>query len=87
MIICPLCSSQLVKGKSNIYCSSYKQGCKFSIPYIICGKRLTDNQIVMLVKSRRTKIIKGFVSKNGNSFDATLKIDDNGKIVFDFPNN
>jgi hypothetical protein len=38
----------------------------------------------MLLSTGRTSKIQGFVSKNGKSFDAYLKLDENGKVVFDF---
>lgn len=85
-MICPSCGKRLVKGKTNIFCSGYKDGCAFSIPYTLCQKKLTDNQIQMLIHSQRTNVIKGFTSKAGKTFDASLKINDKGKIEFVFPN-
>lgn len=84
-MICPACGSRLIKGKKNIFCSNYKNGCKFSVPYEICHKKLTENQMQMLINSQRTNVIKGFTSKSGKSFDCSLKIDNNGKIEFVFP--
>lgn len=83
--ICPSCGKKLLKGKNNVFCAGYKDGCKFSIPYQICQKKLTDTQIQMLISSQRTNVIKGFVSKAGKPFDASLKIDAQGKIEFVFP--
>lgn len=83
--ICPLCNNKLYKSESNIYCSNYKNGCKFRIPFELCGKKLTQNQINMLISSQRTNIIKGFKSKAGKEFDASLKINEQGKLEFIFP--
>lgn len=83
--ICPSCGKKLLNGKNNVFCAGYKDGCKFSIPYQICQKKLTENQIQMLISSQRTNVIKGFVSKSGKPFDASLKIDAQGKIEFVFP--
>lgn len=83
--ICPLCNNKLYKSKTNIYCINYKNGCKFRIPFELCGKKLTQNQINMLVSSQRTNIIKGFKSKAGKEFDASLKINEQGKLEFIFP--
>lgn len=85
-MICPSCGKRLAKGKNNVFCTGYKEGCKFSIPYQLCQKKLTDNQIQMLINSQRTNVIKGFTSKAGKTFDASLKIDKKGKIEFVFPN-
>lgn len=83
--ICPSCGKKLLNGKNNVFCAGYKDGCKFSIPYQICQKKLTENQIQMLICSQRTNVIKGFTSKTGKQFDASLKIDTQGKIEFVFP--
>ena len=85
-MLCPSCGKKLAKGKTNVFCSGYREGCQFSIPYTLCQKKLTDNQIQMLIHSQRTNVIKGFTSKAGKSFDASLKIDSQGKIEFVFPN-
>ena len=84
ILICPHCGQKLVKGKSNIFCSDYKLGCKLSIPYILCGKNLTSSQISMLIASGRTHVIKGFVGKSGKEFNASLKINNKGQIEFVF---
>jgi DNA topoisomerase-3 len=84
--LCPACGKKLLNGKNNVYCSGYKNGCKFSIPYVICGKKLTEAQIAMLITSQRTNIIKGFTGKSGKNFDASLKMDNTGKIEFVFDN-
>jgi DNA topoisomerase-3 len=47
-------------------------------------KELSDKQITELLTKGKTGIIKGFKSKNGKSFDAALKFDDDYQVVFDF---
>lgn len=83
---CPLCGGYIYSGRTGYYCSEYKKGCKLNIPFALCGKKLTQSQLQMLINSGRTNIIKGFTSKNGKTFDAALKLSTNGKIEFDFPN-
>lgn len=75
-----------MKGVNNIYCSEYKKGCKLSVPLELCGKKLADSQIEMLINSRRTNVIKGFKSKEGTLFNAALKLNNSGKIEFIFDN-
>jgi len=71
-------------------CSGYSKegnGCNFSINSKICGKKITESQVVMLLTSGKTSIIKGFKSKSDNSFDASLKLSsDKTKIEFEFSN-
>ena len=85
-MLCPLCGKELITGYKNIFCSNYMNGCKLSIPYYICGKKLTTNQIAMLIHSQRTNVMSGFISKLGNKFYASLQLNKQGKIEFIFPN-
>lgn len=82
--ICPLCGNRIYKGKNNFFCSNYKNGCKLSIPFELLGKKLSNTQIALLITSKRTNVIKGFTSKEGNSFDASLKLNNEGKVEFVF---
>ena len=81
-MLCPLCGKELIKGYKNIYCSNYMNGCKLSIPYYICGKKLNTNQIAMLINSQRTNVISDLISKSGNNFDASLQLNKQGKIIY-----
>lgn len=48
-------------------------------------KQLTDKQVTELVATRKTAMIKGFKSKAGKPFDASLAFDDQFNVVFVFP--
>ena len=48
-------------------------------------KQLTDKQITELVTAKKTGMIKGFRSKAGKPFDASLAFDDQFNVVFVFP--
>ena len=48
-------------------------------------KQLTDKQVAERVTAKKTAIIKGFKSKAGKSFDASLACDDQFNVVFVFP--
>ncbi|SJZ31602.1 type IA DNA topoisomerase [Porphyromonas cangingivalis] len=48
-------------------------------------KQLTDKQITELVTIKKTGMIKGFKSKAGKPFDASLAFDDQFNVVFVFP--
>ena len=50
----------------------------------ICRRVISKVNMEMLLTSKRTSKIKGFISKSGKPFDAYLKLEDNGKVVFDF---
>lgn len=48
-------------------------------------KQLTDKQVTELATAKKTGVIKGFKSKAGKSFDASLAFDDQFNVVFVFP--
>jgi DNA topoisomerase-3 len=51
----------------------------------ISEKQLSDGQISDLLTKGKTAVIKGFKSKAGKAFNAALKMDENYRVVFDFP--
>ncbi|MDR2926655.1 MAG: topoisomerase C-terminal repeat-containing protein, partial [Cytophagaceae bacterium] len=80
---CPKCKS----GAITIYNKVAKcnnASCNLTVFKSVCGKNLTDSQLVGLLKNGKTEIIKGFKSKQGNSFDASLKFADDFSITFEF---
>lgn len=81
---CPVCQiGQIVDRKTFLSCSEYQNGCKFSINKTILGKKLTEKHIQDLLNKGKTALIKGFTSKEGKSFDASLVVKD-GKVTFAF---
>ena len=81
---CPLCGKDVIRYKTGYSCSGYKEGCEFSVYGFICRRVISKVNMEMLLSTKRTSRIKGFISKNGKPFDAYLKLDENGKVVFDF---
>ena len=85
--ICPLCGGNVIRTKFGYGCSSFKEnGCKFSISKSICSRTISVSNVKMLLATGKTSKIQGFVSKNNKSFDASLRLDADGRVVFDFPN-
>ena len=82
--VCPLCGKEIINGRKSYYCSGYKDGCNFSIWKYMCKKAISVSNAKALLASGKTGKISGFMSKNDKPFDATLKIDENGRVVFDF---
>ena len=84
-LICPLCGKKINKFKWGYGCSGHSDGCMFSVGEI-CGKKITESQVIALVTKGKTNVIKGFTAKSGKTFDALLWLDKStGKINFDFP--
>jgi DNA topoisomerase-3 len=84
--LCPVCNGNVIRTKYGYACSNYKDGCKFSIPKSICSRTISISNVKMLLATGKTSKIQGFVSKNKKSFDASLRLDEENKVVFDFPN-
>lgn len=80
---CPLCGSEVIKGKYSYGCRDYKN-CNFRINTIICGRVISKKNVEMLLRDGCTSKIEGFTSKNGKLFNGKLKMDNDKKVVFDF---
>ncbi|PSL45848.1 DNA topoisomerase-3 [Salsuginibacillus halophilus] len=82
---CPSCGGVLkdkkAKKKTFIGCSGYRQGCLFSLPRTVAGKKLTDQQVQTLLTKGKTNTLKGFKGKKGK-FSAALQLTSEGKITF-----
>ena len=86
-IICPKCKKgEIIFNPTAAECSQYKNGCTFAIFGKVASKRLTDTDIKQLLNKRKSKLIKGFISKTGKEFDAILLLSDDLNISFDFSN-
>lgn len=83
--VCPVCSNGRIQDKGKFYgCTGYKNGCKFTLPKFFCGKKLSETAIKKMLETGKTRLLKGFKSKKGKSFDAYLQIE-SGKLKFEFP--
>ena len=57
---CPKCKNgTIIKGKSAYGCSDYSSGCKLLIPFKYKDKKLSDNQVLQLLKKGKTANLKG----------------------------
>ena len=81
--ICPLCGKEVIRNKYGYGCTGYKDGCTFKINGTICKRIISKSNAQLLLKNGKTSKIIGFVSKNGKTFDAYLKLN-NDKIGFEF---
>ncbi len=82
---CPLCGQEVKRYKFAYGCSGYKSGCRFRVSMTICGRTISIGNVRQLLETGRTSKIKGFISKNGKSFDGALRLEGEG-CVFDFSN-
>lgn len=83
-VTCPLCKRGVIRfHEIAAGCSAFTSGCKFVIWRTMSEKKLSDNQIRTLLKHGKTPVIKGFKSKSGNTFNASLLLS-GGKVHFVF---
>lgn len=81
---CPICKKDMLENSKSYYCEDW-ENCGFSIWKQICGKKLSSLIIKELLEKGNTKEIKGFKSKQGKTFSASLIIEGN-KVKLNFEN-
>lgn len=80
---CPICKNgDVVKNTKGFGCSAYKDGCKFQI----WGTNVKEADVKMLLSEGKTKLIKGFVSQAGKSYNAFLQLNEDGTVGKIFEN-
>lgn len=79
---CPSCGQGIAIKKAGFFCT----GCGFKIWSTIAGKTLTVSQAESLITKGKTSVIKGFTSKSGKVFNATIILKDKncGSVEFEF---
>ena len=87
-VFCPLCGGDIVHTKFGFGCANYSKadgtGCRFTIGQI-AGVKLNESQVKELLLRKKTGVIEGFIAKTGMKFDAPLKLTEDGRVAFDFP--
>ncbi len=85
---CPLCQGRIAKTPFGYGCTNYKKddenSCRFMIGKI-AGVMLKEDQVRELLTQKRTGPISGFIAKTGMMFEAPLKLTEEGRVEFDFP--
>jgi primosomal replication protein N len=70
LLRCPACK----KKRLQLSDAGLKCSCFFELPRIVCGKELTDEQLITLAVKRKTLLIAGFLSPTGEAFSVKLKL-------------
>jgi DNA topoisomerase-3 len=85
--LCPVCKKPVYEGKKSFYCSGYSKdgGCNFVIWKEIAGAKTSCDDAKALLAGKKTAV-KRFTSKAGKKFSASLKMDTDGKVGFEFQN-
>ena len=71
---CPKCKNHmLLKGKTAIGCSDFKN-CGFKIPFVVFGKKMSDKQIMDIVRKGKTSKLKGFTENPEQKTEGILQL-------------
>ena len=82
---CPKCGAPVIETKKAYGCSAWKQsGCKFAIWKTVAGKRVSQAQARQLLNKGETGKLKGFKSKAGKPFSASLTFDEDHRVKLGF---
>lgn len=82
-LLCPACSSPVHVYSNIVKCTG--PDCSWTMWRTVAGKTLTETVVHTLLKGGKTPVLKGFRSKLGKSFDASLRLSENHEIEFVFP--
>lgn len=82
-LLCPVCSSPVHVYSNIVKCSG--ADCYWTLWRTVAGKTLTESVVQTLLKGGKTPVLKGFRSKMGKSFDASLRLSESHEIEFVFP--
>lgn len=85
---CPLCGGDIEIMPFGYACSNHErdnpESCSFMIGRI-SGVKLKEAAVKELLTKGKTGVIEGFIAKTGLMFDAPLKLTEEGRVTFDFP--
>mgnify|MGYP005781168865 FL=1 len=79
-VVCPICHANARMTEHGVFCDS----CGLKLFRNIAKKRLSDRDLMSLIKKKETDEIEGFISKKGTPFSACLILGDDKQIHFSF---
>ncbi len=85
---CPQCGDGIIRrGPRGFTCVvGDEKGCAFSLPLQLCKRTLEPAEVGQLIgDERKTAALEGFISRRSRPFSATLKLEESGKIAWEFP--
>ena len=82
--LCPKCKAAKVRFYLKV-AKCADETCGLVVFRNVSEKQLSASQLTDLLCKGKTSVINGFKSKTGKTFAAALKLDENYKVVYDFP--
>ncbi len=80
---CPVCRTQPIRHTDEYY-SCGNPSCKWRTRTFVAQRQITPREVADLLAHGLVGPLTGFKSKFHKEFDAALKLDDKGKVVFEF---
>ena len=81
-LLCPSCGKPVRVFSNRVLCPDEK--CGWKMWRLIAGKPVTDRMLPVLLKGGTTELLRGFVSKSGKRFDASLRLGPAQELEFVF---
>lgn len=84
---CPLCQHQVYEHGMSYVCEKAvgsERTCSFKMGKIILERPIEPEQVIKLIETGKTDLLKKFISKKGRPFSAYLVKTADGKIGFEF---
>lgn len=82
--VCPKCATP-VRMRGPVFTCDTGRSCEFVIFNTIASRKISKRMVKQLLTKGHTSHVKGFKSKkSGNTFEASLRLNSDGKVVFDF---
>lgn len=70
---CPACGKgQIIEGSRGYGCNRFREGCNYVVWKEFYGKKLSQAAIDLLIKGKKTRLIKGFVLSDGRVVSGRL---------------
>jgi DNA topoisomerase-3 len=82
-LTCPLCGGNVLTGKSAWGCSNYVSGCRFRVPFVFMGRKLTATHLQVLIKKGKTNVLDGFIDEHGVQHKGGLVLQPEGGVALE----
>lgn len=79
---CPACGGEVIEFSKFYGCGNWQPidgGCRFTMPKIFAGRKISPHLASMLINKRYTPRLDGFVNKHGTLYCAALELQTNGR--------
>jgi DNA topoisomerase-3 len=85
---CPCCGSSVIEGERGYGCVRWREGCRFVVWKEIAQRKIPLTMVRVLLRDGVTPFIQKFKRRqDGKRFDARLKLEEGGRVGFDFTPN